>query len=73
MSVVLDVLEEFDFYVRYTALKLLATLSANRNAGVQQCVLTSPMGIARLVDLLSDKRDIIRNGMLGSLYSYSMH
>lgn len=55
-------MEEFDFYVRYTALKLLATLSANRNAGVQQCVLTSPMGIARLVDLLSDKRDIIRNG-----------
>ncbi|CDS09506.1 hypothetical protein LRAMOSA10866 [Lichtheimia ramosa] len=64
VSIVLDVLEEFDFYVRYTALKLLATLSANRNAGVQQCVLTSPMGIARLVDLLSDKRDIIRNESL---------
>ncbi|KAI9316302.1 p115 like vesicle tethering protein [Dichotomocladium elegans] len=64
VSIVLDILEEYDFYVRYSALKFLSTLSANRNSGVQQSVLTSPMGIARLVDLLSDKRDIIRNESL---------
>ena len=60
----MDVLEEFDFYVRYSAIKLLSTLSYNRNTDLQQCVLTSPMGITRLSDLLNDKRDIIRNGMI---------
>ncbi|CAO3650222.1 unnamed protein product [Cunninghamella echinulata] len=28
---------------------------------IQDCILTSPMGITRLVDLLDDKREIIRN------------
>ncbi|KAI9247479.1 p115 like vesicle tethering protein [Phascolomyces articulosus] len=69
VSIVLDVLEEFDFYVRYSAIKLLSTLSYNRNAGIQQCVLTSPMGITRLADLLNDKRDIIRNESLLLLIS----
>ncbi|KAI8891166.1 hypothetical protein K501DRAFT_327824 [Backusella circina FSU 941] len=61
VTILLDILEEFDFYVRYTAIKLLATLVANRSKRIQECILTSPMGISRLVDLLDDKRDIIRN------------
>ncbi|ORY93958.1 p115 like vesicle tethering protein [Syncephalastrum racemosum] len=64
VTIVLDILEEFDFYVRYNAIKLLATLAANRMGGIQQCILTSPMGITRLVDLLNDRRDIIRNESL---------
>jgi hypothetical protein len=62
----LDILEEFDFYVRYTTIKLLATLVANRSKRIQECILTNPMGISRLVDLLDDKRDIIRNGKVDS-------
>ncbi|KAI8146809.1 p115 like vesicle tethering protein [Fennellomyces sp. T-0311] len=73
VAIVLDVLEEFDFYVRYSAIKFLATLSYNRNAGIQQCILTSPMGITRLVDLLNDKRDIIRNESLLLLISLTQN
>jgi hypothetical protein len=58
----LDILEEFDFYVRYNTIKLLSTLLANRSKRIQECILTNPMGISRLVDMLDDKRDIIRNG-----------
>ncbi|KAI9469343.1 p115 like vesicle tethering protein [Zychaea mexicana] len=73
VSIVLDVLEEFDFYLRYSAIKLLSTLSYNRNTGIQQCVLTSPMGITRLADLLNDKRDIIRNESLLLLTSLTQN
>ncbi|KAG1472429.1 hypothetical protein G6F56_001544 [Rhizopus delemar] len=61
VTVLVDILEEFDFYVRYNTLKLLSTLLSNRGKRIQECILTNPMGISRLVDLLDDKRDIIRN------------
>ncbi|CEP09719.1 hypothetical protein [Parasitella parasitica] len=61
VTILLDVLEEFDFYVRYNTIKLLSTLLANRSKRIQECILTNPMGISRLVDMLDDKRDIIRN------------
>ncbi|KAI8368110.1 p115 like vesicle tethering protein [Radiomyces spectabilis] len=61
VTILLDVLEEFDFYVRFNTIKLLSTLLINREKRIQECILTSPMGITRLVDLLDDKREIIRN------------
>ncbi|EIE87313.1 hypothetical protein RO3G_12024 [Rhizopus delemar RA 99-880] len=61
VTVLADILEEFDFYVRYNTIKLLSTLLSNRSKRIQECILTNPMGISRLVDLLDDKRDIIRN------------
>ncbi|EPB81545.1 hypothetical protein HMPREF1544_11735 [Mucor circinelloides 1006PhL] len=61
VTILLDILEEFDFYVRYNTIKLLSTLLANRSKRIQECILTNPMGISRLVDMLDDKRDIIRN------------
>ncbi|KAI9282791.1 p115 like vesicle tethering protein, partial [Sporodiniella umbellata] len=61
VTVLVDILEEFDFYVRYNTLKLLSTLLTNRTKRIQECILTNPMGVSRLVDLLDDKREIIRN------------
>ncbi|KAI8084618.1 p115 like vesicle tethering protein [Halteromyces radiatus] len=61
VTILLDILEEFDFYIRFNTIKLLSTLLSNRPKRIQECILTSPMGITRLVDLLDDKRDIIRN------------
>ncbi|KAI8983128.1 p115 like vesicle tethering protein [Pilobolus umbonatus] len=61
VTVLLDILEEFDFYVRYNTIKLLSNLLSNRSKRIQECILTNPMGISRLVDLLDDKREIIRN------------
>lgn len=62
MTVLLDILEEYDFYVRFSTVKLLATLLTNRSARLQECILTAPMGMSRLIDLLDDRREIVRNG-----------
>ncbi|KAI9033537.1 p115 like vesicle tethering protein [Phycomyces nitens] len=69
VTLLLDILEEYDFYVRFNTIKLLSTILTNRSKRIQECILTSPMGITRLVDLLDDKRDIIRNESLLLLIS----
>ncbi|RKP13963.1 p115 like vesicle tethering protein [Piptocephalis cylindrospora] len=57
-------LEEFDFYVRFNTLQLLSTLLHHRLSPLQAAVLTSGMGCSRLVDLLDDRREAIRNESL---------
>ncbi|KAG2185672.1 hypothetical protein INT44_002465 [Umbelopsis vinacea] len=61
VTILLDILEEFDFYVRFNTVKLLVTLLFNRSDRIQECILTSPIGITRLIELLDDKREIVRN------------
>lgn len=58
----LDILEEYDFYVRFHVLSLLSTLVLNNTSRLQECILTSPVGMSRLMALLDDRREIIRNG-----------
>jgi len=50
------------FYVRYFSLQLLGTLLSSRPEPIQKHVLSAPGGIGNLVDVLDDKREIIRNG-----------
>lgn len=57
----LALLEEFDFYVRYHTVKLLTTLLANRPRQLQNAIMEQPVGISRLMDLLTDQREVIRN------------
>lgn len=61
VGLVLTFLEEFDFRVRWPALKLLTHLLANRSKDIQEIILVSPMGVSKLMDLLSDSREVIRN------------
>ncbi|XP_024943329.1 general vesicular transport factor p115 isoform X2 [Cephus cinctus] len=61
---ILAFLEEFDFRVRWSALKLLTHLLANRPRDIQEIILVSPMGVSKLMDLLSDSREVIRNDAL---------
>ncbi|KAI8060688.1 p115 like vesicle tethering protein [Gongronella butleri] len=61
VTILLDIVEEYDFYIRFSTIKFLAALITNRCKRIQECLLTSPMAITRLVDLLDDKREIIRN------------
>jgi len=61
IGLVLAFLEEFDFRVRWPALKLLTHLLANRSKDIQEIILVSPMGVSKLMDLLSDSREVIRN------------
>ncbi|KAG0204277.1 hypothetical protein BGX28_003737 [Mortierella sp. GBA30] len=61
VAVLLDMLEEYDFYVRFHVVSLLSTLVLNNTPRLQECILTSPMGMSRLMALLDDRREIIRN------------
>ncbi|KAF0403962.1 vesicle tethering protein [Gigaspora margarita] len=64
INLLLDLLQEYDFYVRFHNVQLLGTLLSIRPDRVQDCILTAPMGISRLMDLLDDRREIIRNESL---------
>ncbi|CRK94131.1 CLUMA_CG007651, isoform A [Clunio marinus] len=64
IGLVLSHLEEYDFRVRWSSIKLLTCLLANRAKEIQEVVLVSPMGVSRLMDLLVDSREIIRNDAL---------
>ncbi|KAL9962850.1 hypothetical protein ACROYT_G031996 [Oculina patagonica] len=61
VTLLLGLLEEYEFQVRWPTVKLLTVLLTNKSHQLQQCILVSPMGVSRLMDLLSDSREIIRN------------
>ena len=64
VTMILDLLEDFEFAVRRPATCLLTTLLKNCLGEVQEAVLVSPMGISRVMDLLSDSREVVRNDAL---------
>lgn len=61
VALLLDLLEEFDFKVRWPALKLLMGLLRHKLKSLQDAILAHATGVSRLMDLLSDSREIIRN------------
>ncbi|CAL8331704.1 unnamed protein product [Lota lota] len=61
VTLLLTMLEEFDFHVRWPGVKLLTILLKNQCVQVQAIILVSPMGVSRLMDLLADSREVIRN------------
>lgn len=63
VGLILSFFEEFEFRVRWPALNLLTNLVANRPKDIQEIILVSPMGISKLMDLLSDSREVIRNNV----------
>ena len=64
VTMILNLLEEFDFQVRRPATCLLTAMLKNALTEVQEAVLVSPMGISRIMDLLSDSREVVRNDAL---------
>lgn len=61
ITLLLTLLEEFDFHVRWPGVKLLTALLKNQGPQIQGIILVSPMGVSRLMDLLADSREVIRN------------
>ncbi|CRK37390.1 hypothetical protein BN1708_001426 [Verticillium longisporum] len=61
ITLLLDFLEEADFYSRLYSLQLLTAILSARAERTEECVLTAPLGISRLVAVLDDQRDAIRN------------
>ncbi|XP_061357524.1 golgin candidate 6-like isoform X2 [Gastrolobium bilobum] len=63
ISLLLSLLEEDDFYVRYYTLQILTALVTNSPQRLQEAILAIPRGITRLMDMLMD-REVIRNEAL---------
>lgn len=61
ISLLLSLLQEYDFLVLWPSVRLLTLLLINKTKEIQEIILTKPMGISRLMDLLVDSREIIRN------------
>lgn len=64
VSLILDYLAEYDFRVRWNAIKLLSSLLTHKSKEIKEVVLISPMAVSKLMDLLNDTREIIRNDAL---------
>ncbi|KAH9742520.1 Golgin candidate 6 [Citrus sinensis] len=63
ISLLLSLLSEEDFYIRYYTLQVLTVLLTNSLNRLQEAILTIPRGITRLMDMLMD-REVIRNEAL---------
>ncbi|KZS07636.1 General vesicular transport factor p115 [Daphnia magna] len=61
---VITLLDEYDFHVRLPAIRLLMNLLNNKSKEMQEIILACPMGVAKLIDILSDSRDFVRNEAL---------
>jgi len=64
---VIEQVENPEFSVRWGAIKLLTVLLRTKPVEVQQIVLETPMGVHNVMDLLSDKREVIRNDAILAL------
>lgn len=61
-------MEEFEFHVRWPAVKLLSSMLTHRPRQVQEMVLISPMGVSKLMDLLGDSREVVRNDVISIFF-----
>ena len=64
LNLVFDLLDEFEFQTRWSTLKLLNVLVNNQTDQLQEIILQIPRGVSRLMDLLNDTREVIRNDVL---------
>lgn len=60
----IDILDLYDFKVRRPAVKLLTNLLLNKPRDMQENILGSQMGVSRLMDILVDPREVLRNDAL---------
>ena len=61
VSLLLDLLEQDDFYIKFDTIQFLKTLMNNTGTIVQECILSNPMGLSKLTDLLEESNEILRN------------
>ena len=68
LTVVLDYLEDFDFKIRRPSVQLLTFLLTNCSREVQQQLLDSHVGVSRMMDILAETREVLRNDALIMLF-----
>ncbi|RMZ90951.1 hypothetical protein DV736_g1800, partial [Chaetothyriales sp. CBS 134916] len=64
ITALLDLLEHHDFYPRLYSLQILSRVCAARPQRTQESVFAAPLGISRIVTVLDDKREAVRNEAL---------
>lgn len=64
ITVLLDLLETRDFYSRLYSLQLISHISSARPDRTQECIFTASLGVSRLVRVLDDGREAVRNEAL---------
>ena len=64
INLLLCLIEEFEFQIRRPTIRLLTAFLSHKLSEVQECILKLPMGISRIMDLLADTREVIRNDAL---------
>ncbi|KAI1816645.1 p115 like vesicle tethering protein [Poronia punctata] len=64
VTLLLDFLETSDFYSRLYSLQLLVAILSARTERTEECISLAPLGIPRLVAVLDDRREAIRNEAL---------
>ena len=68
LTVVLNYLEDFDFKIRRPSVQLLTFLLTNCAREVQQQLLESHVGVSRMMDILAETREVLRNDALIMLF-----
>lgn len=61
ITLLLGFLDSNDFYGRLYTLQLLAAILSARAERTEECIFTAPLGISRLVTVLEDQREAVRN------------
>lgn len=67
IALLLGFLQTTDFYFRLYILQLLGAILSARVERTEECILSAPLGISTLVQLLDDQREVVRNEALGLL------
>jgi hypothetical protein len=73
ITLLLDFIDINDFYSRLYSLQLLSAILSSRTERTEECIFTAPLGISRLVAILDDRRDVIRNEGLSLLTYLTPH
>lgn len=61
ITLLLDFLDSPEFYPRLYSLQLLAAILSARPDRTEECIFIAPLGISRLVAVLDDQREAVRN------------
>uniref|UniRef100_A0A915C6F5 Vesicle tethering protein Uso1/P115-like head domain-containing protein n=1 Tax=Parascaris univalens TaxID=6257 RepID=A0A915C6F5_PARUN len=61
ISSIMSLVECYEFNVRRALVQLLTALLRHRASEVQNAIMSEPMGVSRLVDILHETREAVRN------------
>uniref|UniRef100_A0A9J2PNX3 Vesicle tethering protein Uso1/P115-like head domain-containing protein n=1 Tax=Ascaris lumbricoides TaxID=6252 RepID=A0A9J2PNX3_ASCLU len=61
ISSIMSLVECYEFSVRRALVQLLTALLRHRASEVQNAIMSEPMGVSRLVDILHETREAVRN------------